>query len=88
MTTVLMNMQLDVLLFAAAKEAAQSESVSIEVSEPARAADVLAALSQQIPQLGAILPSSRLAVDNCYVGDQQLISEHCEIALIPPVSGG
>jgi molybdopterin converting factor subunit 1 len=81
-------MQINVLLFAAAKEAANSDRVSVTVPVSARASDVMAALADQIPPLAGILPSSRLAVDNCYVDGDQLVGEHSEVALIPPVSGG
>ncbi len=81
-------MQIDVLLFAAAKEAAQNEKVSIEIPDPASAADVLEALSSQVPQLSGLLPSSRLAVDCCYVAADAVITGASEVALIPPVSGG
>jgi molybdopterin converting factor subunit 1 len=81
-------MQVNVLLFAAAKEAAQSESITISVANQPTAADLLSAIGSEVPSLRALLPSCRLAVDNCYVGPQALIGENSEVALIPPVSGG
>ena len=81
-------MQIPVLLFAAAKQAAKSEAITVDVPEDPRAADVLQAIGDQVPQLTALLPSCRLAVDCCYVGDDAAIRPGSEVALIPPVSGG
>ena len=81
-------MQINVLLFAAAREAAQSDSIQIDVAENASAADVLAELSQQIPAIQQLIPSCRLAVDNCYVSNDAIVGQGHEVALIPPVSGG
>lgn len=81
-------MRIQVLLFAAAKEAAGSNSIEIEVSDRPRASDVLKAIASQLPQLDPLLPSCRLAVDCCYVTGDAPIERGSEIALIPPVSGG
>jgi molybdopterin converting factor subunit 1 len=81
-------MQINVLLFAAAKEAAQSDQVAIEIPDQASASDVLEALADQVPQLDTILAASRLAIDSCYVGPDAPVSADSEVALIPPVSGG
>ena len=81
-------MKIDVLMFAAAKEVAGRDKVSIEVSEPACAADVLGALAKELPGLTGLLPSSRLAVDCQYVDGEAEISPDSEVAFIPPVSGG
>lgn len=82
-------MQLDILLFAAAKDAAGSETIQLDVPERVSASDVLAAIGDQIPQLAGLLPSCRLAIDCAYVaGDFEIASNAKEIALIPPVSGG
>ena len=81
-------MHLDVLLFAAARQMANSDHVTIEVGDKATAADVLQALGRQHPQLDGLLPSCRLAVDCTYVDSENPITPDSEIALIPPVSGG
>ena len=81
-------MQIEVLLLAAAREAAQSNSVQIEVAADARAADVITAIGLVVPEIVELLPSCRLAVDNCYVGVEHAVTPGSEIALIPPVSGG
>jgi molybdopterin converting factor small subunit len=82
-------MQLEVLLFAAARDAAGSNMIRVELSEPATAGDVMDAIGQQLPQLAGLLPSCRLAIDCDYVPIETPVSDSCgEIALIPPVSGG
>lgn len=81
-------MQINVLLFAAAKEAAQTDSITLTVADQVTAAEILAAIGSQLPQLQPLLPSCRLAVDSCYVGVEATITESSEVALIPPVSGG
>ncbi|MFM8324964.1 MAG: MoaD/ThiS family protein [Pirellulaceae bacterium] len=45
-------------------------------------------LSQLDPQLDRWLAVSRLAVDRCFVADEDRIESATEIAVIPPVSGG
>ena len=81
-------MRIDVLLFAAVREAAQSDRVQVEVAADARAADVIAAVGAAVPGIVDLLPSCRLAVDNCYVSAEQAVTPTSEVALIPPVSGG
>ncbi len=82
-------MQLEVLLFAAAREAANSDSIQISVDAPARAGDVIDAIGRELPQLAQLLPACRLAIDCSYVAPDEMVEEDCgEIALIPPVSGG
>ena len=85
---LLESMQINVLLFAAARDAAGSGSLQLEVPDQACAADVLAAIGSQLPQLAALLPSCRLAVDCCYVTADHRVTPDSELALIPPVSGG
>jgi molybdopterin converting factor small subunit len=81
-------MRIEVLLFAAAKEAAHSDRVQIDVAADARAADVIEAIGLAVPGIANLLPSCRLAIDNCYVAAEHAVTPHSEVALIPPVSGG
>lgn len=81
-------MQIQVLLFAAAKDAAEADSIDVDVAEDARAADVIKAIGARLPQIAALLPACRLAVDCEYVNDDAVVSPASEVALIPPVSGG
>ena len=81
-------MEVEILMFAAAREAAGRESIEVDVAVNATAGEVIQAIGSQLPQLAALLPSCRLAVDSQYVSDDSIVSPDCEIALIPPVSGG
>ena len=81
-------MQIDVLLFAAVRDAAGNESITVDVGDDARASDVLAAIGRQLPEVAGLLSSCRLAVDCCYVTSDEKVSADSELALIPPVSGG
>ena len=81
-------MQITVLLFAAAREAAKHDSIQIEIPDNACALDVMAELGKQIPAIEPLIPSCRLAIDSCYVGNDAIVATGQEIALIPPVSGG
>jgi molybdopterin converting factor subunit 1 len=80
--------EIEVLLFAGAREAAGREKVRVEVPAPAAAAEVLAALRRQIPQLSSLIDSCRLAVDQRYAADADPVAAGQEVVLIPPVSGG
>lgn len=79
---------LRVLLFAAARDLAGADSVSIDVEPPATAAAVLSTLGDRFPALAPLLPSCRLAVDQSFVAPGHAVYPHDELALIPPVSGG
>ena len=82
------TMQIQVLMFAAAREAAQSDSLGIEVSDDACAKDVLNSIAVALPSISALMPSCRLAIDGQYVSPDTVIDANRELALIPPVSGG
>ena len=81
-------MQIEILMFAAARQAAGSERIRVEVDSDATAGDVIDAIGQGWPQLAPLLPACRLAIDNSYVDGDAVIPANGEIALIPPVSGG
>ena len=79
-------MQIEVLLFAAARDAAGSDSIQIDVADDALAEDVIAAVGRRLPDLAGLLPSCRLAIDCDYVSGDTKVSPDSEIALIPPVT--
>jgi molybdopterin synthase catalytic subunit len=74
----------DVLLFAAARDAAGQERLAVELPEGSRVADLALAL----PQLAAILPRCRIAVNHEFADAERALNPGDEIAVIPPVSGG
>ena len=77
-----------VKLFAAAKSLAGADEVRVPLGHPARIAELREALCKEFPQLSVIVGKSAFAVDNCYVSNEHVLKEGCEIACIPPVSGG
>ncbi len=81
-------MNVRVLLFAAAREAAGSEAVEVALPSPATVADLRAALAEQVPALAGVLARSAVAVDGRYAAPSQAVAPGAEAALIPPVSGG
>lgn len=75
-------------LFAAAKDAIQSDSISVEIRDGGTVDDLQAKLSSAHPELASIAGHSLFAIDNEYVGGQQVLESGQTVALIPPVSGG
>lgn len=79
------------LLFAAAKEAAGTGQLTVPISagSPATVSDVLAAAAAGNPGLTAFLETPHLlALDQEFVEADATIPGPCEVALMPPVSGG
>ncbi len=81
-------MKVEVRLFATLRDKAGSGLVSVELAQPATAANLLAALAQAYPALAAALPVSLVAVNRVYAGIDTPIEPGDEVALFPPVSGG
>lgn len=81
-------MRVEITLFAAARELAGAETVTIDVPLDAIAATVLQTLANQHPRLRELLPACRLAVDLRFVPPDEPIAGGQQVALIPPVSGG
>jgi molybdopterin converting factor subunit 1 len=77
-----------VKLFAAARELAGCDELSIEVETPATIGDVRREVTRTCPMLATILPHCLWALDARYANDGDEVSESSEVALIPPVSGG
>jgi molybdopterin converting factor small subunit len=81
-------MKIEVSMFAAAKEAVGRDRVVAESKGPLTSRMLLEELGRLHPQIQPLLPSCRLAVDDQYVADDFVVDDQCEVALIPPVSGG
>jgi|688.fasta_scaffold04420_19 molybdopterin converting factor subunit 1 len=77
-----------VLLFAGARDALGAESVEIETDLPISVAELKENLSLQFPRLAKWVAVSRLALNNSFATDNDLVERDSEVALIPPVSGG
>ncbi len=81
-------MQLTIHLFATLKDAAPAGLLEIEVPEGADVAALWDAAIARAPQLEKWRRHARVAVNQQYASDDDIVPAHAEIALIPPVSGG
>ncbi|REK10276.1 MAG: molybdopterin converting factor subunit 1 [Planctomycetota bacterium] len=75
-------------LFAVARELAQSDTLELELPEGATVGQLREHLAAEHPALAEILPHVLFAVDSEYVDNERTLSPECQIACIPPVSGG
>ena len=81
-------MQLTILLFATLKDLAPKGTLPVEVPDNATVADVWAAAIERAPDLAKWRQHARVAVNQSYARDQEIVPAGAEVALIPPVSGG
>ena len=81
-------MQVAVRLFAVARQIVRSESIIVNLPDPATVVDLRLAIARDWPSLAAYLPRMMIAVGSDYAGDDRPITEGCDLAVIPPVSGG
>ena len=77
-----------VQLFAGAREAVDTDYVCVVGEAPLTAGRLMVAMGEQNPKLQPWVKVSRLAVNDCYVADDQATCPEDQLALIPPVSGG
>ena len=81
-------MQVEVHLFAVARQAAGTDRLHLDLAEPATVAVLRRAVAERVPALGPLLAAMGVAVDSAYAPDDLVIPPGAELALIPPVSGG
>jgi len=81
-------MNVRVRLFAAAKQVAGQDSVTVELPEGATVADLRRRLADDIPQPSGLLDRVLFSVNLKYADDDSKIPSGAEVACIPPVSGG
>ena len=80
--------QIQIKLFARAKELAESELITVAVSEGTTVAALRLAIADQFPQLKRLSSQLLIAIDNAYAGEDQALNGKQEVACFPPVSGG
>jgi molybdopterin converting factor subunit 1 len=80
--------KVEVLLFAAARQAAGCDKVTVELSGGSSVADLKREIAAVCPALESVIASSMIAINHEYVRDDSVVPPNAEIALIPPVSGG
>lgn len=82
------TIQVRVLGFASAGDALGATEVAIEMPAGSRVADLRRRLDARHPALGPLWPRLAVAVDGRLEGDEAPLRDGCEVALLPPVSGG
>jgi molybdopterin converting factor subunit 1 len=86
------GVEVKVLFFAAVRDrlgrAAQTLTWTQDEAQALTVADVKAKLSEAYPQLAALWPALRVAVNCDFEGDDAPVRGGDEVALIPPVAGG
>jgi molybdopterin converting factor subunit 1 len=81
-------MKVRVKLFAVAKELAGRDELEVELPSGATIADLKRNIATEFPALNNVLLHALWAVDAAYADDNTSMTEHSNVALIPPVSGG
>jgi molybdopterin converting factor subunit 1 len=81
-------MTVTVILFAAARELADADSIALELRPGATVAALRAELARRVPALAGLLAKSALAVNHDFADDAVVLQPTDEVAVIPPVSGG
>lgn len=80
--------QIQIKLFARARELAESELISVSVEAGTTVSQLRLAMAEQFPQLQPLSSQLLIAVDNAYAGEDQTLNAQQEVACFPPVSGG
>ena len=81
-------MQLQVKLFARARDLAGNSVVTVELPPGANIAQLRSALSEQFESLRPIVPSLLVAIGTDYATDSTMLTESSAVSCFPPVSGG
>jgi molybdopterin synthase catalytic subunit len=82
------TIQVRVLGFASAGDALGAGEVSVVMPAGSRVSDLRRRLDADHPGLGPLWPRLAVAVDGRLGDDQAPLADGCEVALLPPVSGG
>ena len=81
-------MNVEVRLFAQAKEVAGVDSLALELPENASVSQLREALVDRVPAMTAMAQFLLIAVGNDYADDSVTLPTGVPIACFPPVSGG
>jgi molybdopterin converting factor subunit 1 len=81
-------MNLNVLFFAAARDAVGTDTVTVDVPDGSTVGELQQLMIQRTPQLERWSQALLWAVNNRYAGCNQVLHASDVIACFPPVSGG
>jgi molybdopterin synthase catalytic subunit len=81
-------MKIQLFAFATASDALGAEQAAFEVADGITVAGLREELTRQHPALSELWPKLAIAVDGEIVGGEAVLADGCEVALLPPVSGG
>ena len=81
-------MRIEIKLFAQARERVGSGQARLELPDGSRVSDALALLERTYPGLAELRPHLAVALDGTLARTGDALAEGCELALLPPVSGG
>ena len=81
-------MTIRVRLFARARDLAGAGEMDVKVAAGATVGELRRELGELRPALRELLGRCAVAVDEDFAGDDVVVTEKSEIAVIPPVSGG
>jgi len=81
-------MRVRVLAFATAAQALGGAERTVELPDGTTAGELLRRLEGEAPQLAALRSRLAIAVDGALARSERVLADGCEVALLPPVSGG
>ena len=81
-------MELQIQLFARARDLVGCDTIALTVPESATVKDLREILGKEYPQLKALLPQLLVAIDQSYAVDDAVLGANSQVACFPPVSGG
>jgi molybdopterin converting factor subunit 1 len=77
-----------VRLFAAARQAAGCETVELDLPQGATIGELRRRLAGELPKMSGLVGQVMFAIDTEYARDSDEIRPGADVACIPPVSGG
>jgi len=81
-------MRIRLLAFASAADALGASEIELELPESSSLADLQSHLERDHPAVAPLWSRLAVAVDGVLAGERHPLKEGCEVALLPPVSGG
>ncbi|MFQ5637823.1 MAG: molybdopterin converting factor subunit 1 [bacterium] len=81
-------MTINIKFFGQLRDLVKLSETEIEVREETTAGDLVGILGERFPNIREHMQTVSIAVDNEYAAKKSELYEGCEVALIPPISGG